>query len=376
VARPPLSGAEAIGQRALNRALLERQLLLRRVARPAAEVIEHLVGMQAQAPLAPYVALWSRIEGFRPDELVGLLHDRAAVRATAMLRTTIHLHTARDALAVRAVIQPVVEAFLRRSTFMPPLEGIDPATVAAAGRKLLDAGPLGVSELGKKLEERWPGRDPIALGMVVRTMVPLVQVPPRGIWGRSGRPVLVRLESWLGRPLEDPDVDDLVLRYLAAFGPATVADIRAWSWLTRVRPVVERLRQRLRTFRDDRGRELFDVPDGRLPDPEADAPIRFLPEYDNVLLSHRDRRRILPEDRPPPLGVGDGARMGSFLVDGFVAGTWRLAGRRGDPDPVVLELSPWAPLAKRDSLALEAEAHGLLAFLVPDRKTEVRLASA
>ncbi len=281
-----------LSRRELNRALLARQHLLERVSMPALDLMEHLAGMQAQAPRAPYVALWSRSAGFRAAELEALIEARTAVRAAGMLRTTIHLLSAADALAMRPVLQRgVVErGFRSGSPFARNLVGLRIDEVIAVGRQLLMERPRSTAEMGRLLGERWPDRDAVSLAMAVRYLVPLVQVPPRGLWSRSAPPKFAILEDWLGRPLAiDTAPDSLVLRYLAAFGPATVADVATWSWLTDLRPVLERLRPGLRVFHDEHGRELFDVPEGLLPDPESPAPPRLLPEFDNVLLLHKDR---------------------------------------------------------------------------------------
>ena len=361
---------DVLTRRTLNRTLLARQLLLERVDRPAAEVIEHLVGMQAQAPLAPYVALWSRIQGFDPAELSGLIERREAVRAVGMLRTTIHLLTARDALALAPVMRPVWIAAFRKSPFRPNLEGIDIEALASAGRALLDEGPLRPIDLGRRLAERWPGRDPASLTMGVRDLTPIVQVPPRGVWGRSAAPALAVLETWLGRPIETSD-DPLpfVRRYLRAFGPASTQDIATWSWLQGVRDIVERLRPALRTYRDEDGRELVDVEDGVITDGGVPAPPRFLPEYDNLLLSHKDRRRVLGRPLSAlPLPAGNGARVGTFLVDGFVAGTWTAV--RG-ATRVRLELVTWSERGSPERAALEREGLSLLALLAPELPGEI-----
>lgn len=367
----PAGSQPVLGRRALNRALLERQLLLRRVRLPAADAIEHLVGMQAQAPRAPYVALWSRLEGFEPAELETLIEDRRAVRAVAMLRTTIHLVTARDALTMRPILQGVAErGFHSGSPFGRNLRGTPIDDLLAAGHELVAERPRSTAELSRLLHERWPERDAMSLAMAYRYLVPLVQVTPRGLWSRSGGPKFATTETWLGRPLAtDTTPDTLVRRYLAAFGPATVADVAAWSWLTNLRPVLERLRPTLRTFRDERGRELFDVADGPLPDPDTPAPPRFLPEYDNVLLSHKDRTRIIEGDGDVPWAAGDGGRMGIVLVDGFTAGTWRV---RLDAKPVTLTIEPWEPLAPADQAALETEGEALLGFVAPGEPFDVR----
>ena len=328
--------------------------------------------MQAQAPRAPYVALWSRLAGFAPAELEALVEERQVVRAAGMLRTTIHLVSAADALAMRPVLQGgVVErGFRSGSPFARNLVGLPTEEVIALGRDLLAERPRSTAELGRLLGDRWPDRDAVSLAMAVRYLVPLVQVPPRGLWSRSAPPRFATMEGWLGRPLATETAPDaFVLRYLAAFGPATVADVATWSWLTEVRVVMERLRSGLRVFRDEQGRELFDVPDGLLPDPETPAPPRFLPEYDNVLLSHKDRTRITERDRKVPWPAGDGGRMGTFLVDGFTAGTWRVDRGVGSAN---LAITPWMPIRPADRSMVEIEAAGLLGLAAPDDDHDVR----
>jgi hypothetical protein len=178
------------------------------------------------------------------------------------------------------------------------------------------------------------------------------------------------MEEWLARPLAgETSPDSLVVRYLTAFGPATITDIATWSWLTALRPVMERLRADLRVFRDERGRELFDVPDGLLPDAETPAPPRFLPEYDNVLLSHKDRARITEHDRKVPWPAGDGGRMGTFLVDGFTAGTWRVDRVGGR---ATLAIQAWTAIARTERALVEIEAAGLLEFIAPEGDHDVR----
>jgi hypothetical protein len=357
-----------LSQRALNRALLARQFLLHRVTLPAEQVIEHLVGMQAQNPLDPYVALWSRLEAFDPDELARLILERRAVRAVAMMRTTIHLLTARDWLALRPVLQVVQErGFASGSPFGRNLAGVDVSEVVAAGRALLDERPRAAAELAKLLKERWPDRDASSLSYAVRYLLPLVQIPPRGIWGRSGPPVLATAETWLGRPVgTETAPDEVILRYLAAFGPATIMDIQAWCWLTRLGPVVERLRNELRTFRDEHGRELFDVPDGPLPDPDTPAPPRFLPQYDNLLLSHKDRSRVFGESAAWPVRADQITQVfagGSILVDGFLHAGWRI---QRDGDRVTLLVKPLRPSTKSERAAVADEGDRLLEFSAAD----------
>jgi Winged helix DNA-binding domain len=317
--RPPI-----LGPRALNRALLARQHLLERVDLPAATMIEHLVGMQSQAPLAPYVGLWTRINGFEPGELAGLMTERAAVRASLM-RYTLHLVTARDYLALRPIFAPLLAQRFRVSPFHRNLVGVDLDELARLARALIDERPRTAAELGGRLAERWPGRDRLSLSAAVGPVVPLVQVPPRGVWGSGGLPTWGLAETWLGATVgTDSAPDDLVLRYLGAFGPASVADIQNWSGLSRLGMVIDRLRERLVTFRDERDRELFDLPDAPRPDAGVRAPVRFLPEYDNLLLGHKDRTRVMDLEHSTPLFPGNGAALGSVLLDGRFAGGWRI----------------------------------------------------
>ncbi len=359
---PPVT----LGRRALNRALLERQLLLRRRPLSPADAIEHLVGMQAQEPLAPYVGLWTRLETFDPAELGALLEARRAVRGWLM-RGTLHLATARDYLALRELFRPVAQRTLT-AAFRRQVEGIDLEELTHAARELIEAEPRGAAALGRVLVARWPGRDPTALAYVAAGLLPVLQPPPRGVWGRSGRARMTTVEAWLGEaPVADPAPERVIRRYLAAFGPATPGDIRMWSGMTGVAEVLERLRPTLRTFRDGRGRELFDVPGAPLPDPGVPAPPRFLPPFDNVILAHDDRTRILDHRYPPRL-----VDASTLLVDGFACGIWTVARERR---AATLEIRVLTGIAAAQRPAVEAEAARLLAFLAPEAdKRRVRFA--
>jgi hypothetical protein len=366
------SSTDVLGKRALNRALLERQMLLRRVRMPAYEALERLVGMQSQVPQSPYVGLWTRLEAFDPQELSALVAERRAVRI-ALMRSTIHLVTDRDCRTLRPFVQPAMDRWLR-NTYRKRLAGIDMDALEAAGRALVDEEPRTFAELGALLAERWPEHDPEALAQAVRGLVPLAQVPPRGLWGGSGLAKHTSAEHWLGQPLDEQvNPDDIVLRYLAVFGPASVADAQAWSGLTGLRAAVERLRPRLRTFRGEDGAELFDLPDAPLPEPDTPAPLRFLPEYDNTLLSHAGRARILAPEHRSLTFMMNGMKA-AVLLDGFVGATWKIA---KEGRTAVLTVDPFAPLAPADRVALEEEGMALLRFAAADAEDhEVRFGAA
>jgi hypothetical protein len=379
---------EVLSLRALNRALLSRQLMLDQAdlpedpdARRAAVIraIEHLVGLQAQAPFPPYYGLWSRLPGFRPGDLASLITDRSVVRI-ALMRGTIHLVSARDCLPLRRLLQPVLERGLR-GTFGKQLAGVDAVALAAAGRDLVEAAPMTFSALGEALAARWPQHPPAALAQGVRAHVPLVQVPPRAVWGRAGQSLHTSAEYWLDGPAQTgsartgpwfPEtLAGLVTRYLAAFGPATVADVAAWSGLTGLRAVLEELRPSLVTFRDEQGAELFDLPSAPRPDPDVPAPVRLAAEFDNLLLAHADRTRVVSAANLKRLYTINGVFPGSVLVDGFAAGMWRLARSKGS---ATLAIELFGPVPDRDLVASQAER--MLAFCAPDAAHEIRFSPA
>jgi hypothetical protein len=236
--------------------------------------------------------------------------------------------------------------------------GVDLDAVLAFGRQFL-AEPRTGRALRAALAERFPTHEPAALAYACRNHLGVVQVPPRGVWGQTGGVVTMTAKAWLGRPFaSSPSLDDLVVRYFGAFGPATVADVAAWSRLTGLREVVERLRPKLRTFRDERGRELFDLPDAPRPGPDVPAQVRFLPEYDNLLLSHADRSRFASDKSRKLFERVTGRVNGTVLVDGTVAAVWHLERGR-------LVVSH-VPLTKRAAASVAAEGWRFLRFLATD----------
>ncbi|MFE9907040.1 winged helix DNA-binding domain-containing protein [Streptomyces clavifer] len=342
--------APVLTTRALNRATLERQLLLRRAAVPVRDVVTRLVGLQAQNTRPPYFQLFSRIDGFDPTSLSALMESREVVRIVT-LRSTIHTHTADDALALRPLVQPARERELRM--FRSGLTGVDLDRLASLGKELVEERPRTMKELRDELTVHWPDADPRALSVAARCLLPLVQVTPRGLWGRSGQVALTTAEHWLGRPSQAaPAPDGTVLRYLGAFGPASVKDMQMWAGLTRLREVFERLRPHLVTFRDECGVELFDLPDAPRPGPDVPAPARFLPEFDNVLLGHADRTRVIPAAYKGRNGVGNQS-YGTVLVDGFLAALWRLDETADDATVTVQPLGTLGG-AQREEITQEA----------------------
>ncbi|MFJ9038147.1 winged helix DNA-binding domain-containing protein [Streptomyces sp. NPDC102406] len=337
--------------RALGRATLERQLLLRRSSMTAEQAVAHLVGLQAQEVRPPYLALAARLDGFTPAALSAALEERRVVRIVT-LRSTIHLHTAEDAMVVRPLVQAAREREVRM--FRKGLTGVELERLAELTRAYVEEEPRTPGQLRALLLKEWPDADPQALTIAARCSLPLVQVTPRGLWRQSGGVRLTTAEHWLGRRTRPaPAPDDTVLRHLRAFGPASVKDFQQWSGLTRTKDAFERLRPRLVTFRDEHGVELFDLPDAPRPDEDTPAPPRLLAEFDNLLLSHADRTRVIREtDRGRNWRVNTAYL--TFLVDGMLAGLWTLT---ETPAGTALTLEPFGPLtrAQREELVAEAE---------------------
>jgi hypothetical protein len=313
--------------------------------------------MQAQVPRDPYVGLWSRLEGFRAADLSDALQRREAIRMP-FLRATLHLVTRRDALALRSVVDAVLDRSLHsQSPFGRAIEGVDVNELISVASALLAEQPRTRAQLGPLLAERWPDHDAASLAYACTYLLHLVQVTPRGLWKRGGASAFTTVEAWVGeRPRRDAAPDEMVLRYLTAFGPATPADVRTWSGLAGAAEILDRLGPGLRTLRDDTGRQLFDVPRAPLPREDVPAPVRFLPEYDNALLSHADRGRIVSADTKGWTEVG----WGLVLVDGFTAARWRAF---PEGDAARLRVEPFRKLAAHEREDVEREATDLAVFL-------------
>ena len=354
--------------RRLNRATLARQMLLRREAVKPLAAIERLVGMQAQFPRPPFLGLWGRVEGFCRDDLTKLLVARKVVRAT-FLRGTLHVASARDFVALRPTMQPVLDAGM--STILEALGArVDLERLVRRAREILAEGARTFEELRDRLKEKDPGANERALGFAVRMRLPLVQVPvgSEAPWAFAANPRFALAEEWLGKaiPTDAPArTEALVLRYLAAYGPASVADAQAWSGLAKLKDAFEALRPRLVTFRDEARRELFDLPGAPRPDGDVEAPVRLVADYDNLITTRRDERFVAKGHRPrvflPGLRVA-----ATVLVDGFVAGVWRTDRRK---DAATLTVEPFAPFSARTRREVIAEGEALLRFAEPDARS-------
>ncbi|MGW4487308.1 winged helix DNA-binding domain-containing protein [Amycolatopsis sp. NPDC004368] len=352
--------------RALNRATLARQLLLERADLPALDAVAHLCGLQAQEPQEPFTGLWSRVRAFDPAELSTRLVERRVVR-THLMRRTVHLVTADDALAWRTRH----DAMLRRrvlGVYRRDLADVDLTELAEAGHAVLaDGAPRTMPELAQAVADRWPEPPPRALGeMLVAALVPVVQLPPRGVWRQRAGARYLPLSAWLGReiPAQPDDVvgASLVRRYLAAYGPALTADLRAWSGLAGLPAAVAALRPELVSFRDESGRELLDLPGAPRPTPDTPAPVRFLPAFDNALLGYADRTRIV-DDAHRALSVA-GTRVA--LLDGRVSAAWTF-----EADTVVV--TPLRCLSRTERTAVGTEGEALARFLSDGEHGGVRI---
>jgi hypothetical protein len=333
--------------------------------------IEKLVAMQAQIPRPPFMGLWTRLKDFDRRDLLRLLREKKAVRATSF-RGTIHLMSTKDFLAIRPLLSETLERGAN-SIVAKRMGGVDVAALHKEGRAFFGATPTPFDEFRKHLEGKFPKLDVRAMAYTVRMGVPLVMLPADTVWGFPSNADFGLAEKMLGAKfLAKPmSLETLVLRYLVAFGPATPGDAQTWSGLRGLREVFERLRPKLVTFRDERKRELFDLPDAPRPNENTPAPVRFLPEYDNALLAHDDRTRIVADEHRGNVFLKNLQIVGTFLVDGFVAGTWKIERKKKS---AVLVLKPFVPIAKRTVSALEEEGDALLRFLESDTSTtEVRV---
>ncbi len=347
--------------RELNRAMLARQMLLQRESLPIAEAVERLGGLQSQIPNPPYIGLWTRLANFQRGALTQLMQNREIVRVP-YLRSTLHLITAADHQRFRAVIQPALTRGLN-SFFGRKIKGLDVERLAQAARPFLEEAPRTMGELRAFLLTLEPERDGDALAYAIRTVLPLVQVPPGGTWGSGTLAAYTTADNWLNETHPTADLSALLHRYLAAFGPASLMDFQTWTGITNLKKTLAPLTAELVAYRDEQGRELFDLQGMPLPDADTPAPLRFIPEYDNLLIAHADRTRVIADADRPKVFLSAARVLGTILVDGFVSGTWKLSKTRKSSELII---SPFAPLAASVHDELLAEGESLLRFAEPD----------
>jgi hypothetical protein len=346
-------------------------MLLAREALPVPAAVERLIGLQAQASAAPFIGLWTRLPDFRRDDLAAAIRERSVVKATT-LRATLHLVSANDYPWLRATLQPALE---KASGTIAQSRGVmlDIPALLAEARRFIGEQPRSFAEITAHFEALMPNTDIGSIRYTIRTHLPLVQQPVEGGWSYPGSPQFTLADAWLGQPVDAPgDFRRLVTRYLAAFGPARVTDIQTWSGLDKLKGAVDALKKELVVYKDEQGVELLDLPDAPLPPEDTPAPERFLPEFDNLLLSHSNRTRVVSDDFRKQVYL-PGLRVAStILVDGFVRGAWKAERKKS---AAALTITPFAPLTPANRAALTEEGDTLLRFIEPDAQTyEVRFA--
>ena len=348
-----------ISNAALNRATLARQMLLAREKTTVPKAVARLVALQAQLPRPPFIGLWTRVAGFRREDLTNALADRTVVRGTS-LRGTLHLMTAADYVAFRGAIQPSLEAGLSVVRGRVNLTDLDAAL--ALGREHFKKGPTPFEPLRDAIRKRFPKADERAMAYAVRLYVPLLQVPGEAVWGFEPSCDFTMAELWLKKPvsIEHARAHDLVKRYLAAYGPAAPADAQTFLGLKGLREVFEELRPKLVTFQDEKKRELFDLPDAPRPSASTPAPVRLLPEFDSLVLGHADRERIVAREHASKITTKNLQVAAIFLVDGMAAGTWKVEGTKKSPK---MTITPWGKLSKSARKDVDDEAGRLLEWI-------------
>lgn len=345
--------------RELNRATLARQLLLERANITPLSAIKQIAGLQGQLANPPYMGLWSRLQAFQKSDLITLLERREVVR-TSMMRRTLHLTATEAYLHFRPALTSLHTRHLANFLGWLHTYNLTQEHLLADIQNFLREKPRTNVELRSRLAKLVPQMDERLL-YAVRISLSLIQVFPGGVWGIGGSPAYAEAEIWLGRSFVSPaeGLRTLIRSYLAAFGPASVKDLQAWSGLSRLQSTIEALRPEFITFRDEQGRELFDLPDAPLPDAHTPAPVRFLPDFDNLLLAHDHRQRIIADRYRSSVMPGNSLVLPTFLVDGFVRGIWYI---ERTPDAVKLVIQPFEPLPANTSDDVQAEGQRLLTW--------------
>jgi hypothetical protein len=364
VSGPAVTRGATVTLRQLNRTLLRRQLLDERADLTPTTATARVLALQAQEPNWVFAGLWSRLARFERDDLEAAVEQRELVRGP-LLRGTQHLTTADDYAWLRPTIQPVLSRLARSTYYTAQTHGIDPGDLVAAARDALGDGLVRRRDLAATLVARWPDRRGAVLAAAVEALMPVVHGPETSAWGSwwSRRSIAVSdAQAWLDRPMSPPDLPALVRRYLAAFGPAGVMDLQTFTGLTRLRPAVDAMRDELRVLHGPGGAELLDLPDAEILDEDAPAPVRFLAAFDNAVLGHRDRTRILPEPHRTSVMPGYSMVHATVLVDGFVAARWTI-------EHGTLLVHPLEPLPDPDAVLAEGTRMAAFLDLDADRVT-------
>lgn len=348
-----MTAERTLTTRELNRALLARQFLLERSTLPLVTTIERIGGLQTQYAPSGYIGLWSRMRDFRRDALTEALHRRRVIQGT-LLRSTIHMVSPRDYWLFLAAIRQPRQDWWRRVT-RHQISDLDMEAAVRALREQLAKGPRRADELKAILAER--GLPSFAFGGVAQWL-DMIRVPPSGTWEQRRADIYGLADSWM-RPTahaESAGLEHVIRRYLGAFGPASVREIADWAGIPNPKLVPVLKGMSVRRFRDEKGKELIDLPRAPLPEADIPAPVRFLPTWDATLLVHARRTQILPERyRPLVFNTKTPHSVPTFLIDGIVAGTWRVESGR-------VELKPFEPIPKSVRGEVDDEAHRLAAF--------------
>ncbi len=345
--------------RQLNRTLLARQMLLARQDATPLAAIERLIALQSQIPNPPYIGLWTRLRSFERDHLTELLEARQIARAP-WIRSTLHLVSAADHQRFQSVIQPALVRGLR-SFFGARGANLDIERLLKIAKPFLEAHQPAIGALRDHLQEHEPQLNKEAMAYAVRSYLPLVQIPPSGTWGAGTRATYTTADSWLGptTPSDPSDLPCLFRRYLAAFGPASVMDFQTWTGMTRLKSQLGPTLGDLMVYQSESGRTIYDLPEATIAAPDALAPVRFIPEYDNMLIAHRDRSRILPDEHRKKVFLSAGRVIGTVLLDGFVGATWQV---KKDKHSLSLFVKLFAAQPKDCLQAIEEEGDRLLRF--------------
>jgi hypothetical protein len=344
--------------RELNRATLQRQLLLQRHTLTATEATERLMGLQAQLNNPPYLGLWTRLQHFQKDYLTQAMQMRQIVRAP-LLRSTLHLLSADDYVRFRMTIQPALSKGFR-SFFGTRMADLPLETVLEVANEALQTRALSTGDFKKVLLQVAPNADPDAMAYAVRTFIPLVQVPPGGFWGTGANADYALAETYLRRTLEPENIVGLLTRYLQAFGPASIKDLQFWVVIPKLQDSINAVQDQFVTYKDPKGTVLLDVPNMPIPDGDTPAPIRLIPEYDNLVIGHDQRARILPDEHYKKIFLSAARVRATMLVDGFVAGAWKTERVKKD---LTLTLEPFFGVSQAIKEELINEAEDLVRFI-------------